>query len=107
MADIVMIGDRDSVLLAKAAGLLTYGIENPEDAKKLIVRLAKEETKIIFITEPVFEICREVINRYKTAPFPAIIPVPDGNGSSGAVMKELKANVEKAIGVDILFAEES
>ena len=35
-------------------------------------------------------------------PYPAIIPIPDALGSKGTGMKTLKANVEKAVGVDIL-----
>ncbi len=102
-AQLAMIGDRDSVLIAKAAGLAVYDETTPENASRLIHRLAREGVKVIFITEPLFERCGEAVERYKTESFPAIIPIPDSKGGTGAAMAQIKANVEKAIGADILF----
>ncbi|MEG1547496.1 MAG: V-type ATP synthase subunit F [Clostridia bacterium] len=106
-ADIAIIGDRDSVLLAKAVGLTVFDETNPEKASKLIHYLAREGTKVIFLTEPVYAQCSEAISKYKSETFPAIIPIPDSHGSSGVAMAQIKANVEKAIGADILFSEDN
>lgn len=101
--ELAMIGDRDSVLIAKAAGLSVYAETEPESASRLIHRLAREGCKVIFITEPLFDACREACDKYKTESFPAIIPIPDSKGGTGAAMAQIKSNVEKAIGADILF----
>ena len=98
-----MLGDKDSVLLGRAAGLDVYFETDPVKAGRLIDRLAKENTRIIFVTEPVFEAAAETINRYKSRPFPAIIPIPSGSGTTGAAMRTLRANIEKAIGADLMF----
>ena len=98
-----MLGDKDSVLLGRAAGLDVYFETDPVKAGRLIDRLAKENTRIIFVTEPVFEAAAETINRYKSRPFPAIIPIPSGSGTTGAAMRNLRANIEKAIGADLMF----
>lgn len=103
MADIAMIGDKDSVLLGRAAGLDVYFETDGTAAGRLIDRLAKENTKIIFVTEPVFEAAKEHIARYTSSAFPAIIPIPTGSGTNGVAMANIRANVEKAIGADILF----
>ena len=103
MADIAMIGDKDSVLLARAAGIDVYFETDGAAAGKLIDRLARENTKIIFVTEPVFEAAEETVNKYKSSPFPAIIPISDSRGTTGAAMRNVRTNVEKAIGADILF----
>ena len=100
--DIAMIGDRDSVLIGKAVGLGVFDETDGERANKLIYRLAREGCKVIFLTEPVYE----AINKFKTETFPAIIPIPDSHGPSGVAMAAIKANVEKAIGADILFSED-
>ena len=105
MADIGIIGDRDSVLLAKAVGLDVYSETDAQSASKTIHRLARKGYKVLFITEPLYKECAEAISTYQSAPFPAIIPIPDSHGSSGVAMDEIKANVEKAIGADILFGE--
>ena len=109
MADkalISVIGDRDSVLLAKAVGLQVFDETEPEKASRLIHKLAREGAKIIYITEPLYAQCGEAVSAYKSETFPAIIPIPDSHGSTGVAMAQIKANVEKAIGADILFAEE-
>ena len=103
MADIAMIGDKDSVLLGRAAGLDVYFETEPHEVGRLIERLAREETKVIFVTEPVFEAAADAISKFRSRPFPAIIPVPDSKGTTGAAMRNVKANVEKAIGADINF----
>lgn len=103
MADIAMIGDRDSVLIAKSAGIDVYFETEGENASRLIGQLAREGVKVIFLTEPVYAQCTEIIEKYKVAPFPAIIPIPNNKGASGVAMAAIKANVEKAIGADILF----
>lgn len=105
MADIGVIGDRDSILLAKAVGLDVYPETDPDIASRTIHRLARAGYKILFITEPLYKECAEAVSTYKTEPFPAIIPIPDSHGSSGVGMAGVKANVEKAIGADILFGE--
>ncbi len=105
-ADIAIIGDRDSVLLAKAVGLRVFAETDPEKACHRIYTLAKEGCKVIFLTEPLYVKCGEAIERFKSETFPAIIPVPDSHGSTGVAMAQIRANVEKAIGADILFSED-
>lgn len=103
MADIAVIGSGDSVLLGRAAGLDVYFETDGHRACRLIDRLADEGTKVIFVTEPVFELAAEAVQKYRSRPFPAIIPIPDSKGPTGAAMENIRANVEKAIGADILF----
>ena len=103
MADIAMIGDKDSVLLGRAAGLDVYFETEPHAVGRLIDRLAREDTKVILVTEPVFEAAADSIMKYRSKPFPAIIPIPDSKGTTGAAMRNVRANVEKAIGADLNF----
>ncbi|MBR3460361.1 MAG: V-type ATP synthase subunit F [Clostridia bacterium] len=103
MADIAIIGDKDSVLLGRAAGLEVYFETDGSAAGRIIDRLAAANTKVIFITEPVFEAASETVKKYKSKSFPAIIPIPDSTGTTGAAMRNVSANVEKAIGADLQF----
>lgn len=103
MADIAMIGDKDSVLLGRAAGLDVYFETDGHAAGKLIDKLAAGNTKVIFITEPVFEAAVQTVSKYRSSAFPAIIPIPDSRGTTGAAMRSVRENVEKAIGADILL----
>ena len=94
------------MLLARAGGMDAYAADTPADAAKLIRKLAAENVRVMFVTERIYEQIPDVVSQYKTEPFPAIIPVPDSHGTTGAGLRALHANVEKAIGVDILFSQE-
>lgn len=101
--DIAIIGERDSVLLAKAVGLSVYDETDPAAASRRIHRLAREGCKVIFLTEELYAACTEAVSQYKAEAYPAIIPIPDAQGSNGVAMAQISANVEKAIGTDIIF----
>lgn len=103
MSKIAVIGDKDSILGFKAIGLMVYPVTEPSQAVGIIHRLAREACEVIFITEQVAEGVKETIERYKTSPFPAIIPIPNNAGTTGFGLKGVRDNVEKAIGADILF----
>ena len=102
-AKIGVIGDRDSVLLFKAVGLEVFFEEEGGSAGRRLHRLAKEGYAVVFLTEKLYAACGETIAEYAAQAYPAIIPIPDNSGSAGVGIAQLKANVEKAVGVDILF----
>jgi len=103
---IAAVGDRDSVMLFKALGIEAVYVEDAHQTEKAIHRLAREGCAVIYITEQAAVLAQEAIERYKTEPFPAIIPIPNRAGTTGFGMQGIRANVEKAIGADILFGEE-
>jgi len=105
MNKIGVIGDSDSILGFKSLGIDVYPATGGEVMQR-INQLATGGYAIIFITEQAAEQAAETIDRYKTSPFPAIIPIPSNRGTTGFGMKGIRANVEKAIGADILFGDE-
>ena len=105
MYKIGVVGDRDSILGFKLLGLSVFPVREPKEAGLLVNRLAREDYAVIFITETIAKDIEETIERYKAVPFPAIIPIPNNQGSIGLGMQGIKDNIEKAIGVDILFGE--
>ena len=102
MAKIGVIGARDSVLLFKAVGLDVFFEDEGERANRTLHRLAREGYAAVFVTERLFAACAETIEEFKGQPYPAIIPIPDNQGSRGLGEKMLRQNVEKAVGMDIL-----
>ena len=105
MSKIAVIGDKDSIMGFKAIGLSVYPVTEPEKAAGVIHRLAKESCSVILITEQIAMVVEETIERYKTSPYPAIIPIPNNAGTTGFGLKGVRDNVEKAIGADIIFGE--
>lgn len=102
MAKIGVIGDRDSVLLFKAVGLDVFFEDEGESANRTLHKLARSGYAIVFVTEKLYSACEETINEFAGSAYPAIIPIPDNQGSRGAGAAALKQNVEKAVGMDIL-----
>ncbi len=105
MNKIGVVGDIDSIIGFKTLGIDVYPATGSEVAATLN-RLAASGYAIIFVTEQAAETAGETIDRYKTSPFPAIIPIPGNRGTTGFGMRGIHANVEKAIGADILFKDE-
>ena len=103
MAKIGVIGDRDSVLLFKAVGLDVFFEDDGPKANKVLHRLAREGYAAVFVTEKLYPACAETIQEFESEAYPCIIPIPDNSGTEGIGMTALKQNVEKAVGVDILF----
>lgn len=99
---IAVIGDKDSILSFKAIGVDVFPAKNYFEAQDTLKKLARDYA-VIFITEDIAENIPDVIKRYKTRPFPAVIPIPSAQGGTGFGMKAISSDVEKAIGADILF----
>jgi V/A-type H+-transporting ATPase subunit F len=104
MHKIGVIGDKDSVLFFKAAGLDVYPVieSDIEENRKIVDKLARENYGIIFITEQVAEKISETIDRYNNAATPGIILIPSNAGSKGIGLARVRDNVERAVGMNIL-----
>ena len=66
----------------------------------------QSDVPVIFLTETCAQQVPETLERYKTDPKCAVIPIPGSSGANGFGLSRVKANVEKAIGADILFNNE-
>ena len=102
MNKIGVVGDSDSIIGFKTLGIDVYPAVGDE-VNRVINRLATSGYAIIFVTEQAAEAAAETLDRYKTSPFPAIIPIPGNRGTTGLGMRGIRENVEKAIGADIIF----
>lgn len=98
-----VVGERDVVLAFKAMGMKVVPAETPEAIQAAVFAMAQEGIPVIFITERAARLVPETLDRYKASAQPAIIPIPGSQGTDGFGMRRVKANVEKAIGADILF----
>ncbi|MDL2225666.1 V-type ATP synthase subunit F [Eubacteriales bacterium OttesenSCG-928-M02] len=106
MSRIAAIGDKDSVLGFSALSIDVFPTKTGEETTREIFRLAREGYAVIFITEEAAAGATDMIERFRTEAYPAIIPIPSNQGASGVGTEMLKKNVEKALGADILFGKE-
>jgi V/A-type H+-transporting ATPase subunit F len=103
---IAVVGDKDAVAGFAAVGVEVFDATTAEQAKLTLNNLCKQNYAVVFIAECLAEQIPETLAKIKVQPFPAVVPIPTNGQSSGFGMAGIKADVEKAIGVDILFNKE-
>lgn len=106
MYKIGVIGDKDTVLAFKSLGVDIFPALDEKEASQHLIKLAKENYAVIFLTEQLAENMRERLDLYRNQMIPAITLIPSNRGSLGLGINDVKKSVEKAIGVDILFGKE-
>ena len=99
---IAVLGDKDSVMGFKALGLTVFPVDDVEQARHTLHRIAKEEYAVVYLTEQLAAQLPQEVARYKDALTPAIILIPGKEGSLGLGMANIKKSVERAVGADIL-----
>jgi len=102
MYKIGIVGDKDSILAFKAVGIDVYPVSEASDARIVIDKMAANGYAVIFVTEQLAQNLEETIDRYYRQMLPAIILIPNNQGSLGIGMQKISDNVEKAVGVNIL-----
>lgn len=107
MYKIAVMGDRDSIYGFATLGLDTYPVSDPEEAAKLLKRLAENQYAVIYITEALQAELEPQIDSYRRERLPAIIPIPGVTGNTGMGILNVKKSVEQAVGSDIIFNSEN
>lgn len=100
-----VVGERDVVLAFEAMGMRVIPAETPQTVSAAVFKLAEDGIRVIFITERAARLAPETLERYKASAATVLIPIPGSQGTDGFGMERVRANVEKAIGADILFNE--
>lgn len=102
MYKIGVVGDKDSILAFKAIGIDVFPVLDSDEARKVVDTLAAKKYGVIFITEQIAKDLDETIERYNRELLPAIILIPNNQGTLNIGMQRISDNVEKAVGVNIL-----
>lgn len=99
---IAVIGDEDSVLAFKALGVDVWGARDADTAREKLKKCARDYS-VILLSEDLAAQMEDLLKRYKTRAYPIVLPIPTATGGNGYGLQGVKADVEKAIGTDILF----
>ena len=105
MSKVAVIGDYDSIYGFGAVGLAVFATPDAESAGKSLHQIAESGYDVIFMTENYYSQLTKEIERYSERITPAIIPIPGAYGNTGAGVSEVKSNVTRAVGSDILFGD--
>ena len=99
---IAVFGDKESVYGFAALGLDTFYFDPAQDNADAFKKLCQNENySIISITEAAAAVLDKEIEKYRSAPSPAIILIPGVTGNTGEGLSAVRLSVEKAVGSDI------
>ena len=97
-----VVGDKDSILGFRMLGFDVRFVNDGKEARKVIDKMAEENFGVIYLTEQIAELIPDTIDRYDSMMTPAVILIPNHNGSQGIGRVRVEKNVEKAVGQNIL-----
>lgn len=102
MYKIAAMGDKDSIYGFASIGLEIFPVSDSQDAIKTLRSMVDEGYAVIYITEQIATEIESELDRYRSMPIPAIIPIPGVTGNTGLGMRNVSKSVEQAVGSDIL-----
>lgn len=107
MYKVAILGDKESILGFSAIGIDIFPTYDAEEAIRIIHKLENENYGIIYITEKLSLLIEKEIEKFRSKHIPAIITIPGNSGSLNIGSNKVKEYAKKAIGIDIVFKEES
>jgi len=102
MYKIAAMGDKDSIYGFASIGLEIFPVDNPQVAIQTLRKIVDGGYAVVYITEQLATQIESELDRYRSLPIPAIIPIPGITGNTGLGMRNVSKSVEQAVGSDIL-----
>ena len=99
-----IVGDGDSIMVFKAAGVDSFPAQGAKEARELLRKVAREY-HVIFLTEELSRELGDFLKRFDEEPYPVVLTIHSKNGSTGYGAEEIRRASERALGVD-LFAND-
>lgn len=107
MYKIAVVGDKESILGFSAIGMDIYPAYNEEDVKNIFTQLIEDSYAIIYITEKLSIESEKYLDKMRKEKIPAIVTIPNNNGSLKYSQNRIKEMVQKAVGIEINFKEKN
>ncbi|MCG3215743.1 MAG: V-type ATP synthase subunit F [Candidatus Heimdallarchaeota archaeon] len=99
---IVSIGDEETSLGFKLAGISEVFTEEPDKSAPLLRTLSEDpELAILIVTEEVAKANKDLIRRMRAEPYPVIIEVPGKKAKYESAEDKVRALIKMALGIDI------
>ena len=92
------IGDKNAVLAFKSLGLDVFYETGRDGLRTKILELEKKGYCLILIAEKEAELVYDFLQTYDAKPYPVILSIPDGRGTSGFGISKIISNMERAVG---------
>ena len=86
---LAIVGDGDSIMVFKAAGVATFPAENEVKAREVLRRIAKDYA-VIFLTEELARPLTDFLKRFDEQPYPVVLSKTSKKGSTGKGTEHFK-----------------
>lgn len=103
MFKIAVMGDSDSVYGFASIGMDIYPVTDIALAGRQLKTLVENGYAVVYVTEELYGHLSKETAVYRSAPLPAVIPIPGITGNAGLGVARVRKFVEQAVGSDILF----
>lgn len=97
-----VIGDKESIMPFKLFGFSVFYGVNKTVISESLDKMIEEGYGVIYITEACAKQVSQKLEKTRTLVTPAIVLIPDHDGSLGIGLSAVQKNVEKAVGQNIL-----
>lgn len=102
MLKLGVIGDYNTVLTFKTAGIQGVYPKGREEARRALTDMSDGSFAVVFVTENFVDDLGDLLEAGQSKSIPAIILIPGQNGSQQLGLQHIKDNMEKAVGVNLL-----
>ncbi len=104
MSEIVAIGEKDQIIGFQGVGVRIAPVKNHEEFAEALGKASRNaEVEIILIPETFAEEeGAQLIRDARAMTTKVILVIPDHHGSKGLALTEMKEDVERALGVDMI-----
>ncbi|MFH1422315.1 MAG: V-type ATP synthase subunit F [Planctomycetota bacterium] len=108
MSKIFIIGDRDKIFPFKAVGAKLLPVSTAEESHKVWHELKSEKEKFLaFLTPEAYALGHKEVNAVREKGINTIIVLPFAVGDSEPGLEEMRTQLARAIGVDLIGKKSS
>ncbi len=100
MDELILFSNKNEANLFRAIGFLVHIVRDEEEILE-ILRETKEEVKVIAY-DPAFETFFSAYKTKQKALYPLFISLPLRDEDNGKAISQMKENIRKSIGIDLL-----
>ncbi len=105
---IVAIGERDQVRAFRAVGVEVVPVANLDEAIQALRQHAVDDpATLVLLSEPLAQEMAEQLQEIRSRSRAMLLVIPSHRGTAHASLREMKALIERSIGVDMIGKIES
>ncbi len=103
MFKIIAVGEEDLIMGFRGIGAELINVDSSKELDDVLERLVSDTTiSLIMITETIAKDCMEKITNFRDRSSAIVLLIPAHTGSLNLSLEEMRLDVEKAAGIDLL-----